>query len=352
VTGLQADVEIARGAFRLAATMDAEPGRITAILGPNGAGKSTLVRAIAGLDALDAGRISIDGSVVDDPAADVFVPPERRRVGVVFQDYLLFEHMSVRDNVEFGPRSRRDPDAAARAQEWMERLGIEPLAARSVRDLSGGQAQRVAMARALATDPAVLLLDEPLSALDATTRTQVRRELRSHLSGFGGTTLLVTHEPLDALVLADDVVILEGGSVTQRGSTEQVAARPATPYVAALMGANLLHATAADGVATTGDGVAVAIADHQLTGEVVVVMRPEAISLHRAHPEGSPRNVWQVRVRELEPRLDRVLVHVTGPPDLAVAVTPSAISDLEVVPGAPMWASVKALDIDAYARTS
>ncbi len=352
MTGLTARVELDRGGFRLDATIDAAPGRITAILGPNGSGKTTLISAIAGLTAIDGGRITIDGVVVDDPDAGAFLPPDERRVGVVFQDYLLFPHLTVRDNVEFGPRSRRDVTGRAGAGEWMERLGVATLASRYPRDLSGGQAQRVAMARALATDPSVLLLDEPLAALDASTRLEVRRELRSHLGGFAGVTLLVTHDPLDALVLADDVVILEGGRVTQRGATDDVARRPGTPYVATLMGANLLHAVADSGVARTEDGVSVAIPDRSLAGEIVIVLRPEAISLHRRHPEGSPRNVWPVVVRELEPRLDRILVHVSGPPDLAVAVTPAAVADLDISPGTQLWASAKALDLDAYARTS
>ena len=352
MTGLSARIEVNRGGFRLDAAIDAEPGRITAILGPNGSGKTTLISAIAGLTALDSGRIQIGDVVVDDPDADTFLPSEERRVGMVFQDYLLFPHLSVRDNIEFGPRSRLDTRAHEHADEWMARLDILDLARRSIRDLSGGQAQRVAMARALATNPTVLLLDEPLAALDAGTRVEVRRELRSHLGAFTGVTLLVTHDPLDALVLADDVLILEDGRVTQHGATDDVARRPGTPYVATLMGANLLHAMADDGVARTDTGVEVAIADHALTGEIVIVLRPEAISLHRIHPEGSPRNVWPVVVRELEPRLDRVLVHVEGPPELAVAVTPAAVADLAVSPGARLWASTKALDLDAYPRQS
>ncbi len=350
MTGLDARIMVARGEFELAVELSAAPGRITAVLGPNGAGKSTLLGALAGLQAIDSGRIAIAGAVVDDVDAGIFVPPEQRRIGFVFQDFLLFPHLSVLDNVAFGPRSRGEGDARRRAQDWLARLDIAELAERRPASLSGGQAQRVAMARALATEPDLLLLDEPLAALDASTRLDVRRELRTHLSTFPGVTLIVTHDPLDALVLADDMVVLEAGRITQRGSVDEVAARPATSYVATLMGANLIHGSADGGRVQVLDGTVITIADKTLAGEVVIVMRPEAISLHRAHPEGSARNVWPVVVRELEPRLDRILVHVDGPPSLVVAVTPAAVADLDVTPGARMWASAKALDLDAYSR--
>ena len=154
---------------------------MTAILGPNGSGKSTLLSALAGLEAIDSGRISLDDAVLDDPDAGTFVPAQRRRIGMVFQDLLLFPHLDVLDNVAFGPRSRGLDDPRERARTWLERLGGEDLADRRPGSLSGGQAQRVAMARALATEPALLLLDEPLAALDASTRLEVRRELRTHL---------------------------------------------------------------------------------------------------------------------------------------------------------------------------
>lgn len=350
MTGLAARLDIRRGEFHLDADVTASPGRITAVLGPNGSGKTTLLHALAGLHPLDAGRIDLDGIVLDDPVAGILLPPEARRIGLVFQDFLLFPHMSVRANAEFGPRSRRLGDPGRRAEEWLRRLDVADLADRRPSELSGGQAQRVALARALACDPALLLLDEPMAALDVSVRVDVRRELRQHLREFTGTTLIVTHDPLDALVLADDVIVLEAGRVSQAGSTEDVARRPGTAYVAALMGANILHAVAHEGVATCADGTTVAIADRSLAGDVIVVIRPEAIVLHRNPPEGSSRNVWPVTVVDVEPHLDRSLVQVAGPPDLAVAVTPASALDLGLAPGQRLWASAKALDLDAYPR--
>lgn len=350
MSGLAARCGVGRGDFDLDADVTAAPGRITAVLGRNGSGKTTLLHALAGLHPLDRGSVSLDGVTLDEPAAGIFVPVEERRIGLVFQDFLLFPTMSVRANAEFGPRSRRLPDPAQRAEEWLQRLDVADLADRRPADLSGGQAQRVALARALAADPALLLLDEPMAALDVSTRVEVRRELRRHLREFAGPTLIVTHDPLDALVLADDVVVLEAGRVSQAGTTDSVARRPATAYVAALMGANLLHARARDGVATCADGVTVALPDHSIAGDVIIVIRPEAVVLHRSAPEGSARNAWPVAVVDVETHLDRTVVQVGGPPNLAVAVTTASARDLGLAPGQRLWASVKALDLEAYPR--
>jgi len=208
------------GSFRLDITLDAEPGETVAVLGPNGSGKSTLFRCLSGLLPIDRGRIELDGTVLDDPATRTFIDPERRPVAVVFQDYLLFPNLSARDNVAFGLRTRKIPRAEARAaaMTWLERVGLADHADHHPAALSGGQAQRVALARALATEPRVLLLDEPLAALDAGTRSTIRRELRQHLATFGGVRLLVTHDPVDAYTLADRVVVLEHGSVLQQGT--------------------------------------------------------------------------------------------------------------------------------------
>ncbi|MDA2958129.1 MAG: ATP-binding cassette domain-containing protein [Actinomycetota bacterium] len=235
---LSAVIRATRGNFRLDVSFDVADGETLAVLGPNGAGKSTILRCLLGLVPLDTGRIVLGDHVLDDTTNNLYVEPENRRVGAVFQDYLLFRHLSVIDNVAFGLRARGAKKESARltARSHLERFEVEHLADRRPSQLSGGEAQRVALARALAVDPKVLLLDEPLAALDVTTRRTVRDELSLFLSAFGGPRLIVTHDPADARRLADRVLIVEHGSVVQHGSILDVKRDPATPYVAALFG--------------------------------------------------------------------------------------------------------------------
>lgn len=340
------------GEFRLDVDIDAQAGDIVAVLGPNGAGKTTLLRALAGLAALDEGHITHGESVWADVRRRVFVPAEERRVGYVFQNYRLFPHLSVRDNVGFAARSRGANRSESRraAQQWLDRLGIADLAGQSARALSGGQAQRVALARALAARPSLLLLDEPLSALDAQTRLDVRTELRRHLQDFDGPTILVTHDPLEAMVLADRLVVLEAGRVVQQGAPADVARRPATQYTARLVGLNLYRGTVtADGVQLDGGGVLVAAERAGSGGRVLVAVRPAAIALHTEQPQhASPRNVWQGSVESFELLTDRVRVQVRGAPDALVDVTPDAVAALGLVEKRSVWLSAKATEIDVY----
>jgi molybdate transport system ATP-binding protein len=356
---LQADIELRRGALDLATAIAVGDGEVVALLGPNGAGKTTVLRAVAGLQPIDRGRIVVGGRVLDDPAAGTFVATAERPIGVVFQDYLLFPRLSALDNVAFGlrARGRRRSEARAEAAVWLERVGLGDQATAKPRALSGGQAQRVALARALATEPQVLLLDEPLAALDARTRLHMRAELRRHLSTFAGARLLVTHDPVDALVLADRLVVLEAGRVTQQGTTADVARHPRSRYVAELVGVNLLHGTAAgDHTVRLANGAELVVADRLPAPDVAVAVRPQAVTVHRLPPEGSARNAWPAVVVDLESDRDRVRVQLAGPmagpePGRFVAeLTPAAVAELDLVPGAEVWATVKAVDLAVYER--
>jgi molybdate transport system ATP-binding protein len=347
---LQFNAALTRGSFRLRTELRAEPGEVVVLLGPNGAGKSTLLRAVAGLLAVDSGRIVLDGRVLDDPAGGVFVPPEARGIAVVFQDHRLFPHLRVRDNVAFGPRSQGLRRAAARqaATHWIERLGLGELADRHPRELSGGQAQRVALARALAAEPRALLLDEPLAALDVQTRAEVQTELRRHLAGFAGPTVLVTHDPVEALLLAGRIVVVEGGLVVQDGTPAEISSRPVTSYVARLVGMNLYRGRAAAGSVELSGGGRLPAAGAP-AGAVLVAVRPSAFTVHVEPPHpSSARLVWTGTLRGMAPLADRIRLTVTGAHTVLVDVTASAVADLGLAPGTAVWLTAKATDVAVY----
>ena len=350
VSGLDASVQVSRGVFDLDVDLAVPPGEVVAVLGPNGAGKSTLLRCLAGLERLRGGHVRLADRTLDAPAAGVFVPPEQRPTGIVFQDYLLFPHLSVIDNVAFGTRSRGLRRSASRraAAPWLERMGLAQYGRRKPTSLSGGQAQRVALARALASDPGLLLLDEPLSALDAGTRAETRSDLRMHLSSFAGPALVVTHDALEAMVLADSLLVLENGRVVQRGAPAEVARRPATPYVARLLGLNLWPGVARGGDVALAGGGHLVVADTAVSGDVLLAVRPSALALHAQHPEGSPRNVWPVTVTGLELLGDRVRVALSGPPSALVDITPAAVAELDPTPGRQLFVSLKATEVEVY----
>ncbi|GAA1678427.1 ABC transporter ATP-binding protein [Fodinicola feengrottensis] len=347
---LTADIGVGRGDFQLRLAIEVAAGEVVALLGPNGAGKSTGLRAIAGLLRLDAGQVRLDGEVLEDVDAGVRLPPHRRRIGVVFQDYLLFPHLSAVDNVAFGPRSQGVPKAEARrdAAHWLDRVGVAAYAAAKPRSLSGGQAQRVALARALATRPGLLLLDEPLSALDARTRVQVRGELRRHLTSFDQPAIVVTHDPLDAIVLADRLVVIEDGAVVQVGTPADVSRRPRTDYVARLVGLNLVRGRSSGGRILLPSGAELVAHSAIEAAEVFGCFRPAAVALYRERPDGSPRNVWQATVVGLEPTADGVRVELSGDVPATADVTAAAIAELDLLPGTVVWASVKAAEIEIY----
>ncbi|MFI7689831.1 ABC transporter ATP-binding protein [Nonomuraea sp. NPDC049655] len=339
---LDARLVVTRPAFTLDVSLRVAAGEVVALLGPNGAGKTTALRALAGLTPMTAGHISLRGAPLHT------LPAEGRPIGMVFQDYLLFPHLSALDNVAFGPRCQGVPKAEARrtAAALLERVGLAAHAAARPRRLSGGQAQRVALARALAVRPELLLLDEPLAALDAHTRLEIRSQLRRHLADFEGATVLVTHDPLDAMVLADRLIVIEHGTVVQEGPPAEVARHPRTDYVARLVGLNLYRGVA--------EGVRVKVGEvllhtsEELDGPAFVAFPPAAVALYRSRPDGSPRNLWQARIEGIERHGDNVRVHLDGPLTAFADITPAAVADLDLTPGQRIWASVKATETHAY----
>jgi molybdate transport system ATP-binding protein len=306
---------------RVHATAAADRGQVVAVIGPNGAGKSSLLRAIAGLVPAH-GEIRVEGRSWRGLAV------RERQVGIAFQDQLLFPHLTALENVAFAPRTAGAPRDQARrtAQEWLDRFGVGDLARRKPRHLSGGQAQRVSIARALAGGPRLLLLDEPFSGLDVGVAATLRVELARHLASYDGVTLLVTHEAIDALTLADVVWVLDEGRLVQVGPPREVAARPLTRHVARLVGLNVL---------TDGDRF--------------LSFSPSAVTVSPRQPDGSARHRWPGTVTSLAPHGDAVRLLVTGEHELLADVTPAAVAELELVPGREVWLSVKETAVRSYA---
>jgi molybdate transport system ATP-binding protein len=330
------DVRIAHPlrAFRLELDLTVEPGTV-ALVGPSGAGKTTVLRAIAGLMLPERGRIALGNRPWLDTDLGLDLPPERRRVGLVFQEYALFPHMSVRANIAFGGRGRVD--------ELLERFRITSLADARPPALSGGERQRVALARALAREPEVLLLDEPLSALDAFTRAHVRGELRDLLRELELPTLIVTHDFEDAAALADRVGVIVEGRLLQVDRPAELVAAPADPFVAGFTGANLLPGVAAPGP----DGLTVVVLDagfsmlttDQGQGRAALAVYPWEVSLARDAPDDSAVNHVRAPIGSLVQLGNRVRVRV-GP--LAAEVTAASVERLALREGDVVVASFKA----------
>jgi len=346
---LDARVRVQRGAFTLDAEIVVEPGETVAVLGPNGCGKTTLLHVLAGLVTLDGGSITLDGALLDDVAAGVTIPTEERPVSVVFQDLLLFPHLTALENIAFGLRCHGRPRTDARriARGWLERFGLAELAGSKPAQLSGGQAQRVALARALAVEPRLLLLDEPLAAVDVQARARLRRDLRAHLSGFRGIRLLVTHDPLEAFALAERVIVLERGRIVQSGTPAEVTARPRSRWVADLAGVNLFRGHAR-GARVTLEGGGELIVAEALAGDVFAVLHPHAVTLLRSRPEGSPRNVWQGRIEEIDVEGTVARIRVATVPAVVAEVTMAAVEALGLATGSEIWVTVKATEIALY----
>ncbi|OLR89867.1 sulfate/molybdate ABC transporter ATP-binding protein [Actinokineospora bangkokensis] len=354
MSGLRARVRLRRGSFDLDVDVQVSAGEVLAVLGPNGSGKSTLLGAVAGLLRPDDGLVEVGGRVLTDTARRAHLPPARRGVGLLAQDPLLFPHLTALANVAFGPRAtgsgrRRATELAHR---WLAEVGAAEFARRKPAALSGGQAQRVALARALAAGPGLLLLDEPFAALDVDAAPALRGVLRRVLAAAGQTALLVTHDPLDALALADRVVVLGAGRVVEEGPTREVLSRPRTAFTASIAGLNLVEGTATPEGLRTPDGTRIAAASTPGRGRAVAVFRPADVALYLDPGHGSPRNVLPAEVTALEPHGDTVRVKVTGAHPwlrgLAADLTPAAVADLALEPGTPVHLAVKAAAVGVH----
>jgi molybdate transport system ATP-binding protein len=346
---LEAVLRVRVGSFEAAAELRVRPGEVLAVVGPNGAGKTTVLRALAGLAPVLSGRVTLGETVLEDHAEGRWMAPEHRPVGYVFADHRLFPHLSALDNVAFGLRARGMRRARARAEAlaWLERLGIAAHAGQRPGRLSSGQQQRVALARALAPRPRLLLLDEPLSALDAGTRAALRGELRRLVAEYDGCCLAVTHDPLDALVLADRIAVMEDGAVVQTGTPAEIARHPRTAHVARLVGLNLYRGEGAGTAVELPGGVALTVAG-EVRGPSFAAFPPTAVAIHRDRPQGSPRNTWPATVTEVEPYGGTFRVRLAGDLDCAADVTAAAVAELDLVPGRGVWAAVKATEIAVY----
>ncbi|MBY6368173.1 sulfate/molybdate ABC transporter ATP-binding protein [Rhodococcoides corynebacterioides] len=341
-------------ARRLDVSITAPSGSVLALLGPNGAGKSTVLAVVAGLVRPDDGTVRVGSRTLTDTGARVHVPPHRRGVAVLAQDPLLFPHLTVRENVAFAPRVRHDRRRARDiADDWLDRVDARDLAGRLPRHLSGGQAQRVALARALAADPDVLLLDEPFAAMDADATPTLRRVLREVLRASRCTTLMVTHDRVDALSLADDVVVLGDGRVVEDGPAASVLATPRSPFAAALAGTTLIHGVFGDGdhlVTDDGGEVHGVAVDHPGAGRPgLASIAPATVAVFAVRPVGSPRNVIAARIDHVDAAGSGVRVTARTPLGaLAADITSAAATDLDLRPGTEVFLAVKATEVRLY----
>jgi len=349
-----------RGAFDLEVAFAASAGATTVLVGESGAGKTSTLRVLAGLDLPERGHLTLDDEVWVDSKTGRWVPAWERDVGYVPQDYALFPHLSVAGNIAFGLEGRRlrSSGIRERVQAAMDQTGISDLRDRRPAQLSGGQQQRVALARALVLRPRLLLLDEPLSALDLKTRRQVRTELRDTLRRLSCVTIYVTHSPLEALVFGEQIVVLHRGRVSQLGTRDELLRAPRSRYVAELMGTNLFEGTpVASGelrgsFLRTGEG-GISLAGEHGSGDVFALVDPTDITLYREPPRGgaSAQNLFAGPVLELVPEPptgERVRVVLGTTPPLVAEVTREAVSALALQEGDRIFAGFKATGVRVY----
>jgi molybdate transport system ATP-binding protein len=322
---------------------------VTVLFGPSGSGKTTVLRCLAGLDRPDRGHVRFGAETWFDAARGTFLPPQRRGVGYLSQDYALFPHLTVEGNIAYGLGGLGAAERRRRVREAVERFGLAGLERRHPAQVSGGQQQRVVLARVLVRQPRLLLLDEPLSALDIPTRERLRLELRRLLAGLGVPTVLVTHDRVEALALGDAVVVLDGGAVRQSGPVEEVFRRPADAAVARIVGVETVEPArileVADGLATVAVGPArlVALAPGTEPGEGYVSIRAEDVTLEKglAAPS-SARNHLAGAVRALVREGPVVRVSLDCGFILTALVTHQAAQELALCEGDRVTAVLKA----------
>ena len=369
---LDAQLRVSRGQFTLDMSLSVAPGEVLAVLGPNGSGKSTLLATLAGLIRPDAGTVTVAGDTLTrrsgDPRRhragvsikypkDVAVPPSHRHIGLLRQEPLLFPHLSAVENIAFGQRSSgiRKAVALEDAQRWLLAVGLEEYGHNKPAQLSGGQQQRIAIARALAVRPRVLLLDEPMAALDVQTAVRTRRLLHEQLAANGTTAVLVTHDVLDAIVLADRVAVLQDGYVVDVGEKSRVLRRPRNQFIAALAGLNLVHGSVdATGRLTSSTG-------HSFAGlteggvpyaagtAASAVFSPSDVHVDTAEPAvDSNVNRWASRIAALEPATNGIRVRIADDDNLVAHLAPVRVAELELAEGQPIWLSIAASRVELH----
>ena len=337
---LDARVILNRDSLTLDVELQLQHGEVIAVLGPNGAGKTSLLHALLGWLELESGWIMVNGEVIDSPDTDSYVPPQHRPFGMVFQDGLLFPHMSVEKNILFG--AGKDFNLKPLA----ESLQANELLAKFPSELSAGERQRAAIARSLAARPKVLFLDEPFSALDIQGKRRGRSLLKEALAIGVSGCLMVTHDLVDAFTLADRVMIIEGGKLTQFDVPDRIRSRPGSEWIADLVGWNYYEGIGEGSVVTLPHGTTIFTAEDDLDGPTSISINPASVSIFKSQPSGSPRNSWLCSIQNIEILGGRARVSLVGEIDICADITTVAANELRQSISSEVWVSVKATEVD------